>query len=71
MQTPTNKELYDWLYAMNPLLAGQIRLVSHLNTSKTAIIMRILFRSRLARCQPGAPGKFSTGSQMMSTNAAH
>ncbi len=26
MQTPSDKELYDWLYAMNPLLAGQIRL---------------------------------------------
>lgn len=25
MQTPSDKELYDWLYAMNPLLAGQIR----------------------------------------------
>jgi hypothetical protein len=27
MQTPSDKELYDWLYAMNPLLAGQIRSV--------------------------------------------
>jgi len=25
VQTPNEKELYDWLYAINPLLAGQIR----------------------------------------------
>ena len=25
VQTPNERELYDWLYAINPLLAGQIR----------------------------------------------
>lgn len=25
MQTMTNEEVYDWLYAINPLLAGQMR----------------------------------------------
>ena len=25
VQTPNEKELHDWLYAINPLLAGQIR----------------------------------------------
>ena len=32
MQTPSDKELYDWLYAMNPLLAGQIRYKAPYNT---------------------------------------
>ena len=25
MQTMTEKEVFDWLYALNPLLAGEIR----------------------------------------------
>jgi len=27
LQTLGDKEVYDWLYAINPLLAGQIRYV--------------------------------------------
>lgn len=27
MQTLLDKEVYEWLYAINPLLAGQIRYV--------------------------------------------
>jgi len=25
IQTPTDRDFHDWLYAVNPLLAGQIR----------------------------------------------
>lgn len=28
MQTLSDKEVHEWLYAINPLLAGQIRLVN-------------------------------------------
>ncbi len=28
IQTQSDRDLHDWLYAINPLLAGQIRLVS-------------------------------------------
>lgn len=28
MQTLLDKEVYEWLYAINPLLAGQIRYVN-------------------------------------------
>ena len=33
MQAASDRDLHDWLYAINPLLAGQIKSkVSHLNT---------------------------------------
>ena len=28
IQTPSDKDFHDWLYAVNPLLAGQIRYTS-------------------------------------------
>jgi len=29
IQTPSDKDFHDWLYAINPLLAGQIRYHGH------------------------------------------
>ena len=39
VQTPNERELYDWLYAINPLLAGQIRWVQQI------LLFRDLFRT--------------------------
>jgi kinesin family protein 1 len=36
VQTPNEKELYDWLYAINPLLAGQIRSATAHNRPKVS-----------------------------------
>jgi len=37
LQTPDDKEFHDWLYAINPLLAGQIRYIQVTNNSNCRI----------------------------------
>jgi hypothetical protein len=50
LQTPDDKEFHDWLYAINPLLAGQIRYKSFCQTFK-ASFKQVVAWPKLWTCQ--------------------
>ena len=63
IQTQGDKELHEWLYAINPLLAGQIR-CGFKFLKLYPQINAVLFRSATARSRPKVVQKpASTGSK--------